>query len=51
MELYKFLPKTNGKKCGKPTCMAFSLDLLQGKAKVDECPPLQGGHVSLLDFL
>ena len=39
MELYKFLPKTNCKKCGK-TCMAFSLDLLQGKVKVDDCPPL-----------
>jgi len=40
MELYKFLPKTNCKECGKPTCMAFSLDLLQGKVKVDDCPPL-----------
>lgn len=39
MELYKFLPKTNCKKCGK-TCMAFALDLLQGKVKVDDCPPL-----------
>jgi len=39
MELYKFLPKTNCKKCGK-TCMAFSLDLLQGKVKVDDCPPI-----------
>jgi len=39
MELYKFLPKTNCKKCGK-TCMAFALDLLQGKVKVEDCPPL-----------
>ena len=39
MELYKFLPKTNCKKCGKP-CMAFALDLLQGKVKVDDCTPL-----------
>jgi len=39
MELYKFLPKTNCKKCGK-TCMAFALDLLQGKVKIDDCPPL-----------
>ena len=38
MELYKFLPKTNCKKCGK-TCMAFALDLLQGKVKVEDCPP------------
>ena len=40
MELYKYLPKTNCKKCQKPTCMAFALDLLQGKVKVDDCPPL-----------
>ncbi len=40
MELYKFLPKTNCKKCNLPTCMAFALDLLQGKVKIDDCPPL-----------
>lgn len=40
MELFKFLPKTNCKKCGKPTCMAFSLDLLKGKVKVEDCTPL-----------
>lgn len=40
MELYKFLPKTNCKRCGKPTCMAFALELLKGKVKVDDCPPL-----------
>ncbi|MFX1314813.1 MAG: (Fe-S)-binding protein [Promethearchaeota archaeon] len=40
MELYKYLPKTNCKECGKPTCMAFALDLLQGKVKVDDCTPL-----------
>ncbi|MFX1494287.1 MAG: (Fe-S)-binding protein, partial [Promethearchaeota archaeon] len=39
MELYKYLPKTNCKLCGK-TCMAFALDLLQGKVKADDCPPL-----------
>jgi len=39
MELYKYLPKTNCMKCGK-TCMAFALDLLQGKVKVNDCPPL-----------
>ncbi|MCK4370037.1 MAG: 4Fe-4S binding protein, partial [Candidatus Lokiarchaeota archaeon] len=40
MELYKFLPKTNCKKCNPKTCMAFALALLQGKVKVDDCPPL-----------
>jgi 4Fe-4S ferredoxin len=40
MELYKLLPKTNCKRCGKPTCMAFALELFKGKVKVDDCPPL-----------
>ena len=40
MEIYKFLPKTNCKKCGKPTCMAFALALLQGQVKIDDCTPL-----------
>jgi NAD-dependent dihydropyrimidine dehydrogenase PreA subunit len=39
MELYKFLPKTNCKICGK-TCMAFSLDLIKGNVKIDDCSPL-----------
>lgn len=39
MELYKFLPQTNCKKCGK-TCMAFALELLQGKVKISDCTPL-----------
>ena len=40
MEIYKFLPQTNCKKCGHPTCMAFALALLQGKVKIDDCTPL-----------
>ncbi|WP_094228923.1 (Fe-S)-binding protein [Methanolobus psychrotolerans] len=40
MEIYQFLPKTNCKECGKATCMAFAVDLLGRKAKVDDCPPL-----------
>ncbi|MHA1747941.1 MAG: (Fe-S)-binding protein [Promethearchaeota archaeon] len=40
MDLYKFLPKTNCKKCEQKTCMAFALALLQGKVKVEDCPPL-----------
>ncbi len=40
MELYKFLPQTNCKKCGKPTCMSFALELLQGKVKISDCTPL-----------
>lgn len=40
MELFQYLPQTNCKKCGKPTCMAFSLDLLKGNVKIEDCTPL-----------
>ena len=38
MEIFKLLPKTNCKKCGKPTCLAFAMALAQKKAKLEECP-------------
>jgi 4Fe-4S ferredoxin len=40
MEIYMLLPKTNCKKCGLPTCMAFAVDVLERKKKIGECPPL-----------
>ena len=36
--LHKFLPKTNCKKCGKRTCLAFAIDLAKGKCQIEECP-------------
>jgi len=38
LEIFKLLPKTNCKKCGKPTCLAFAMALAQKKAKLEECP-------------
>lgn len=40
MDVYKFLPKTNCKKCGLPTCMAFALALVKGEKIPKECEPL-----------
>jgi 4Fe-4S ferredoxin len=40
MELYQLLPKTNCKKCGESTCMAFAVALLSRKRKVPECTPI-----------
>ncbi|GAB4331433.1 MAG: (Fe-S)-binding protein [Promethearchaeota archaeon] len=37
LQVYKFLPKTNCKKCGKPSCMAFAISLLKGDATPDKC--------------
>jgi tetrahydromethanopterin S-methyltransferase subunit A len=39
--LNRFLPKTNCKKCGKPTCLAFAVDLARKKAALEDCPVLQ----------
>lgn len=38
--LLKLLPKTNCKKCGKRTCLAFAIELAKGKCAVEECPIL-----------
>lgn len=40
MEIYQLLPKTNCKKCGLPTCMAFGVGLLNREKKIEDCPPL-----------
>lgn len=41
LQIFKLLPKTNCKECGKPTCLAFAMALASKKASLDECP-----HVS-----
>lgn len=38
LEIFKLLPKTNCKKCGMPTCLAFAMALAQKRAKLDSCP-------------
>jgi len=38
LEIFKLLPKTNCKKCGMPTCLAFAMQLTQKKAKLEDCP-------------
>ena len=38
LEIFKHLPKTNCKKCGFPTCLAFAMALANGKASLDVCP-------------
>lgn len=38
VEIFKLLPKTNCKKCGHPTCLAFAMKLAQRQASLDVCP-------------
>jgi hypothetical protein len=40
MELYKLLDRSNCRKCGKPTCLAFAVAVIQGQTRLDECPAL-----------
>jgi acetyl-CoA decarbonylase/synthase, CODH/ACS complex subunit gamma len=38
LDIFKLLPKTNCKKCGMPTCLAFAMALAQKKVSLDLCP-------------
>lgn len=40
MEIYKLLPKTNCKKCGEQTCMAFAFKVVNRERQIEECKPL-----------
>ncbi|HOG46715.1 MAG TPA: acetyl-CoA decarbonylase/synthase complex subunit gamma [Anaerolineae bacterium] len=38
LEIYKLLPRTNCKKCGFPTCLAFAMKLAAKQAELSACP-------------
>lgn len=38
LDIFKLLPKSNCKKCGMPTCLAFAMALAQKKVSLDQCP-------------
>ncbi len=38
IQIYKFLPKTNCKECGFPTCLAFAMKLAAGGVELSTCP-------------
>jgi len=40
LDIYKLLPKTNCKKCGFPTCLAFAMSLAQGRVPFEKCPDI-----------
>jgi ArsR family metal-binding transcriptional regulator len=40
IEILKRLPKTNCKKCGRPTCMAFAAQVMEGGRYIKDCPEL-----------
>ncbi|MCM8803481.1 MAG: acetyl-CoA decarbonylase/synthase complex subunit gamma, partial [Candidatus Omnitrophica bacterium] len=38
LDIFKYLPKTNCKECGFPTCLAFAMQVAIGKAELGKCP-------------
>ncbi len=38
LDIYKRLNKSNCRKCGVPTCMAFALAVINGDRNVEDCP-------------
>lgn len=49
LEIFKQLPKTNCKKCGHPTCLAFAMALASSKASLDQCPDVSAAAREALD--
>ncbi len=48
VQIFKLLPKTNCKKCGFPTCLAFAMKLAQGGAEISACPDVSDEAKSTL---
>lgn len=40
LEVYQLLPRTNCRRCGEQTCLAFAVRLVQGERRLEECPTL-----------
>ena len=49
LDIFKLLPKTNCKKCGMPTCLAFAMQLAQKRAELDACPSVSEEAKNKLD--
>ncbi len=49
IEIYKFLPKTNCKKCNFPTCLAFAMKVAQKAVDITACPDLSPASKAQLE--
>ncbi|MCX6013787.1 MAG: acetyl-CoA decarbonylase/synthase complex subunit gamma [Chloroflexi bacterium] len=48
VQIYKFLPKTNCKECGYPTCLAFAMKLASRSVELTACPYVSEGAKTAL---
>lgn len=46
LDLYKFLPRSNCRQCGVPSCMAFAAAVIKGDKRLGDCPHLDEDIVS-----
>ena len=52
LTIYRFLPRTNCRDCGLPTCMAFAVFAAEGGRGADDCRPLDdASRAGLRDYL
>lgn len=49
IQIYKFLPKTNCKECGFPTCLAFAMKLSQRAVELSLCPQVSAESKAALE--
>ena len=49
LDIFKLLPKTNCKKCGCATCLAFAMKLAQKQASLDQCPDVTAEAKAMLE--
>ncbi len=52
IDILKYLPKTNCKKCKLPTCLVFATRVAEGIYSSDDCPELSlGGKMEFDEYL
>ncbi len=49
LEVIKILPKTNCRKCGYKTCLAFAVEVIKGRKRLEDCPDLENHVVEKYD--
>jgi len=49
IEIYKYLPKTNCKRCGLSTCLAFAMKVAQKQVDISLCPCLSKESLEIIE--
>lgn len=49
LDIYKLLPKSNCRKCGFPTCLAFAMQLAKKAVELEKCPEITSEAKSALE--